>query len=256
MTYLTALILGVLEGATEFLPVSSTGHLILASSLLKIPTSTFLTSFEIAIQLGAILAVVVMYWRTIFDFEMIKKLIVAFLPTAVIGLALYKVVKHYLLENTTVVVIALLVGGVILIAIELMLKRRLDDGGSAKDLTYKQAFAIGLFQSLAIVPGVSRSGASIAGGLLLGIRRLAIVEFSFLLAVPTMAAATGLDLLKSYKDLVSADLALIGFGMLVAFVVALFSLKFLIKYARKYTFIPFGIYRIVIALIFLLFVLR
>jgi undecaprenyl-diphosphatase len=254
MTALHALLLGILEGATEFLPISSTGHLILASHLLKIPETPFITSFIIAIQLGAIAAVVVMYWRTLIKIETIKKLVVAFLPTAVIGLALYPVAKH-LLESPTVVVMALLIGGVVLIAIELVVKRRIEDEGSAGDVTYRQAFMLGLFQSLAIIPGVSRSGASIAGGLLLGMRRLAVVEFSFLLAVPTMAAATGLDLLKSYKDFASGDFGLLAIGMVSAFTVAYLSLKFLLQFARRYTFIPFGIYRILLAILFLLFIL-
>ncbi|HEX8591469.1 MAG TPA: undecaprenyl-diphosphatase UppP [Candidatus Paceibacterota bacterium] len=255
MTILEAILLGVLEGATEFLPISSTGHLILGSHLLAIPETPFLTSFLIAIQLGAIGAVIVTYWRSFLDFQILKRLFAAFVPTAVIGFALYKLIKGYLLGNEWIVVIALLVGGILLIVFELLHKER--DGGAETigAIRYRDAVAIGLFQALAIVPGVSRSAASIAGGLLLGIRRVAIVEFSFLLAVPTMLAATGYDLLKTYDTFEAGNISLLLIGAATAFAVALVALRFLLRFVKTYTFIPFGIYRIVLALVFLIFVL-
>ena len=256
MTIIHAIILGIVEGLTEFLPVSSTGHLILASSLLGIPDSNFLSTFEIAIQLGAILAVVVLFWRTILDWTLIKKIIVAFIPTGIIGFTVYPLVKGYLLDNQMVVLVALLLGGIFLIAFEYWHKESPAAISNPRDITYKQALAIGLFQAIAVIPGVSRSAATIIGGLAVGIRRVAIVEFSFLLAVPTMAAATGLDLLKSYKTISSADLGVLVLGAAVAFVVALAVIRFFLDYVRRYTFIPFGVYRILLALAFFFLVIK
>lgn len=249
-----ALLLGVLEGATEFLPISSTGHLILASHLLAIPETPFLTSFLIAIQLGAIAAVVAGFWRSFLDAEVLKRLLAAFLPTAVIGFLLYKAVKDFLLGNELVVVYALLIGGILLIVFEYFHKEPAE-GGGIRALRYRDAVVIGLFQALAIVPGVSRSAATIVGGLLLGMRRAAIVEFSFLLAVPTMLAATGYDLLKSYETLDTGSIGLMLLGAGTAFVVALAALHTFLRFVKRYTFTPFGAYRIVLALVFLLFVL-
>ena len=255
MNFLDVIILGIVEGATEFLPVSSTGHVILVSKLLGIESSTFSTTFTIAVQLGAILAVLLLYWRSFLNQEVLKRVLVAFLPTAVIGFTLYPLIKAYLLTNPYIVVTALFLGGIALIVFELFHREQEGGAGTPADITYRQALTIGLAQSVAIVPGVSRSAASIVGGLALGIRRVAIVEFSFLLAVPTMAAATGLDLLKSYGTISSGDYKLLLVGMLVSFSVALLALKTLRADVAKYTFIPFGIYRIGIALLFLLFVL-
>jgi undecaprenyl-diphosphatase len=256
MDILHAVILGVVEGVTEFLPISSTGHLILTSKLLGIPDSTFLSSFEVAIQCGAILAVVVLYWRSFLNIELLKRLLVAFLPTAVIGFAVYPFVKGYLLDNADVVVASLFIGGIFLIVFELFHRERPGAVAAPEEVTYRQAFAIGLFQCIAVIPGISRSAATIVGGLAVGIRRIAVVEFSFLLAVPTMGAATGLDLLKSYNEITSADFGVLLLGALVSFVVALGALKWLRAYVAKYTFIPFGAYRIVIALLFFFLVLK
>lgn len=253
MTPLDALILGVVEGVTEFLPISSTGHLILTSSLLHIADSEFLKTFEIAIQLGAILAVVALYWRSFFKIEIIKRLIVGFIPTGIIGLALYKVVKTYLLGNDMVVLWALALGGLALIAFELWHSESEDAAADMSEITYRQAVLIGLFQSLAIIPGISRSAATILGGLLIGIRRVAIVEFSFLLAVPTMAAATGLDLVKSYSSFSGSDAVTLVIGFVTSFAVALVAIKFLLSYVRSHSFIAFGAYRILVAALFFWF---
>jgi undecaprenyl-diphosphatase len=253
MDLLSSIILGVVEGITEFLPISSTGHLILTSQLLGLAQSDFAKSFEIIIQLGAILAVVALYFKSFFDIEILKRLFVAFLPTGIIGLALYKLVKTYLIGNESVVLWALLIGGVVLIAFELIHKEPADTSGevvSVASITYKQSFLIGIFQALAIIPGISRSAATIVGGLILGLRRTTIVEFSFLLAVPTMMAATGLDLVKNASSFSVDQFGSLAVGFIVSFVVALFSIKFLLGYIRKHTFIPFGIYRIVVALLF------
>jgi undecaprenyl-diphosphatase len=248
MRLFDAIILGIVEGITEFLPISSTGHLILASTLLRLSDTEFLKSFEIAIQLGAILSVVVLYARSLIrDRVTIQKLFVAFLPTAIIGLLFYKLVKHYLLGNEWVVVAALFIGGIILILFEW--NRRGADTGSTH-ITYPQAFLIGLFQSISIIPGVSRAAATIIGGLSLGIERKTIVEFSFLLAIPTMAAATALDLWKSAGTFSSTDFEILAVGFVVSFVVAIGVIKWLLYYIKNHTFISFGIYRIAVALLF------
>ncbi len=255
MTLIHALALGIVEGLTEFLPVSSTGHLILVGQLLNIPPTDFLKSFEIVIQLGAILSVVVLYWRSFLNIEIIKKLIVGFIPTGVIGLIFYKILKTYLLGNSYIVVTALLLGGLTLIAFEYWHTPVDTEETSVTDISYRQSFIVGLFQSIAIIPGVSRSAATIVGGLLLGIPRSTIVEFSFLLAVPTMVAATGLDILKNVSLFNTSDAGLLAVGFITSFVVALASIKFLLGYVRTHTFIPFGVYRVVVALLFILVVL-
>ena len=250
MDLIHAVMLGMVEGSTEFLPISSTGHLILAGELLHIQDEAFQKSFDIIIQLGAILSVVVLYWRSFLKIELLKKLIVAFIPTGIIGLALYKVVKIYLLGNETVVLWSLFIGGLALIAFELWHHEREGAGSHVSNITYKQAALIGLAQSVAIVPGVSRSAATIVGGLSLGLTRATIVDFSFLLAVPTMAAATLLDLMKNASSFSSDQVGVLSVGFITSFIVALFSIKFLLQFVRQHTFIPFGVYRVVVALLF------
>lgn len=255
MGILESVALGVVEGTTEFLPVSSTGHLILASSVLGIAQSEFHKSFEIIIQLGAIASVVALYWRAFLNVDILKRVAVAFVPTGIIGLALYKVVKTYLLGSEVVVLWALLLGGIALMVFEYFHQERAGATREIARMTYLQAALVGLAQSLAIVPGVSRSAASIVGGLALGMTRTAIVEFSFLLAVPTMLAATGLDLYKNASAFSGDQFGVLVVGFVTSFVVALFAIKFLLAFVRTRTFVPFGVYRIAIALIFFFFVL-
>ncbi len=257
MSWFEALILGVIEGITEFLPISSTGHLILASTLLGIPTTEFLKSFEIAIQLGAIAAVVVLYWKSFLSLPILTKIAAGFVPTAIIGFTVYEFAKQYLLGNPVVVVWALFLGGIALIVFELLHKERSgsDEQHSIETISLKQAVGVGLFQSIAIVPGVSRSAASIVGGLLLGVPRVAIVQFSFLLAVPTMAMATTYDIYKNAALFSSEQFGLLFIGFIAAFAVALLSMKALLRFVRSHTFIPFGIYRIVIAALFFVFII-
>ena len=250
MNLIQAGALGILEGLAEFLPFSSTGHLILASRVLGIPASAFLKSFEIVIQLGAICAVVVLYARSFLNRDILKRLAVAFVPTAIIGFLLYPIVKTYLLESENVVLAALAVGGAVLILFDLFHKEKVGGVTDMTKITYRQAFCIGLFQIVAVIPGVSRSAASIVGGLILGLRRTAIVEFSFLLAVPTMAAATGFDLLNSSLSFSGAGWGALAVGFITAFVVALAVIRFLLWFVRTRTFVPFGIYRIALAAIF------
>ncbi|HWB33779.1 MAG TPA: undecaprenyl-diphosphatase UppP [Candidatus Paceibacterota bacterium] len=256
MSIIQSIILGIIEGITEFLPISSTGHLILASSLLGLAQSDFQKSFEIVIQLGAIAAVIVLYYKSFLNIEILKRVVVAFIPTGIIGLALYKVVKTYLLGNEAVVLWALLLGGAALIAFEYFHQERASAHAEIAHMSYRQALAIGVFQSLAIVPGVSRSAASIVGGLLVGMRRVAIVEFSFLLAVPTMLAASGLDLVKSASAFSGGDILVLAVGFITAFFVAIASIRWLLAYVRGHNFVPFGIYRVIVAILFFFLVLR
>jgi undecaprenyl-diphosphatase len=251
MTYLHAITLGIVEGVSEFLPISSTGHLILASYLLHLKQTDFQKSFEIAIQLGAILSVVVLYWRTLLvDFEVLKRIITAFIPTAILGFVFYKIIKRVLLGSNTVVLYSLLIGGIFLVLFELWHQEKETAVDELSAISYRKSFMIGLCQALAMIPGVSRSAATIIGGLILGIKRKTTVEFSFLLAVPTMAAATGLDLMKSGGHFSLEEFNLLVVGFISSFVVALLSIKWLIHFIRSHTFIAFGMYRILVSLLF------
>jgi undecaprenyl-diphosphatase len=261
LTILHAAILGLVEGVTEFLPISSTGHMILAARAMNLTQTDFLKSFEVIIQLGAILAVLTLYGKKLLlNAKIFKRVTIAFVPTAVIGLLFYSFVKKYLLGSTTVVLWSLAIGGLFLIVFEYIRRGRgqqkIDPLSNTKELesiTYPQALGIGLFQALAIIPGVSRSAATIVGGLCLGISRATIVEFSFMLAVPTLVAATGLDLLKNGISFSGSERGLLLVGLIVAFVSALAAMKLLLRFVSNHTFVPFGIYRIVIAVAFLLY---
>lgn len=250
MTFLHAIILGIVEGITEFLPISSTGHLILASDILKIPPSEFLKSFGVIIQLGAIMAVVCMSWTSLWKIENIKKIIVGSIPTAIIGFGLYKIIKNDLLDSTDVVLWAMLLGGLILIIFEYMYKGPDVPEESTTEITYFEAFVIGVFQSLAVIPGVSRSAATVIGGLWLGIPRRTIVEFSFMLAVPVMIGASGLDIYKSSSVFSSTNIPILITGFLTSFVISILAIKMLLKFIKTNNFIPFGIYRVMAAIAF------
>lgn len=255
MNLFSALVLGVVEGITEFLPVSSTGHLILAAHLLGFSQGEFMKSFEIVIQLGAILAVVVLYWKLLLrDFEVMKRVFVAFLPTATVGFLLYKIIKKYLLAGHGLVVWTLLLGGILIILFERWHKESENSADDIKAISYKHLVFIGLFQCIAMVPGVSRSACTIIGGLLLGIKRKTIAEFSFLLAVPTMLAATALDLVKNASGFSGDQFHFLAAGFIASFVVALLAIKFLIAYIKNHNFTAFGIYRVAAALLFWIFV--
>jgi len=259
---LVAAILGVVEGLTEFLPVSSTGHLILAGNLLGFTGDTS-KSFEVVIQLGSILAVVVMFWRRLFGMIGLHfgkppvhegtgnrrlnllHIILGMIPATILGLLLHSQIKS--LFEPKFVMIALVVGGVLLIAAEL-LKPKKPRAEGVDDITYLQAFMIGVFQCLALWPGFSRSGATIRGGMLMGISRFAASEFSFLLAVPMMMGATALDLYKSYSFLTLADLPMFATGFICAFIVALIAIKTFLAVIKRISFIPFAIYRFFVAI--------
>jgi undecaprenyl-diphosphatase len=249
-----AVVLGIVEGVTEFLPVSSTAHLILASHALGIAESDFLKSFDIIIQFGAILSVVVLYWRKFLNVEVLKRLVVAVIPTGVIGLTVYKALKSYLLGNLAIVLASLVLGGIALIVFE-RFKKQEDREVDFGEISYRDAFLIGLFQAVAIIPGVSRSAATIVGGSLIGISKRTIVEFSFMLAVPTMLAATGLELVKGYEGL-QGNFAVLAIGFVVSFVTAIIAIKSFLSYIKRRDFSLFGWYRIALAVVFYLAFLR
>lgn len=245
-----AVMLGILEGLTEFLPISSTGHLILASKLLGIGQTDVHKTFEVSIQLGSIMAVVFLYFKKLLsDTVLIKKLAVAFLPTGILGFLLYKHIKALFVPET--VAFMLIIGGFVFIAIEYFYKNKEHAVHSLDTISYKQALLIGFAQSLSMVPGTSRSGATIIGGLLTGLNRKTAVEFSFLLAVPTMIIATGYDILKNFSSFGASDVSNLAVGFICAFIVALVAIKWFLKFVAKFNFVPFAIYRIALGVIFL-----
>ena len=248
------MILSIVEGITEFLPVSSTGHLILTGSLLGVPESEFVKSFAIAIQCGAIFSVVLVYWRRFFDFESMKRVAAAFIPTAAVGFALYKLIKKFLLGNALVVVAMLFLGGIFIILFEWRHRDKNSDISAVARIPYPKAVLIGLCQALAVVPGVSRSAATVIGGLSLGIQRETIVEFSFLLAVPTLMAATALDLLKSSTSFTRAEWTLMGIGCAVSFAVGVAAIKGFLAFVKHFNLTVFGVYRVLAAVAFWYFV--
>lgn len=250
MSVFEALVLGIIEGITEFLPISSTAHLVLAGNALGHADSAFARSFDIIIQFGAILSVVVLYWRLFLNWQVLMKLAVAFIPTGIIGLTVYRVLKDFLLGSETVILIALVLGGIGLI---LFSRREIQDREEIdfSEITYRRALLIGVFQAIAIVPGVSRSAATIVGGSLIGISRRTIVEFSFMLAVPTMLAATVYDLYKS-QEAVSGNYGALAVGFVVSFLTAIVAIKWLLAYIKNRSFAAFGWYRIALALVYFL----
>ncbi len=272
--FLKSIVLGIVQGFTEFLPVSSTAHLILSVNLLKLDFTEFIKSFIIIIQFASILAVIVLYWKKIWSsWDNIKKIITAFIPTAILGLIFYKVVKNFLQESLEIIALALFLGGVVMLLLEKRYKHKKqlvtnikeglndeqkvelekEEVNDIKDISYFQCFLIGVFQALAIVPGVSRSAATILGGLSLGIGRLAIVEFSFLLAIPTMLAASSLDLIKTGFVFNFNDLIFLIIGFIFSFIVAWISIKFLLKFIKKNDFRIFAWYRIILGVAIFLF---
>ncbi len=257
MNFIQAILLSIVEGISEFLPISSTGHMIIASDILKIAQTSFVKDFEIVIQLGAIFAIVFLYWKSMSkNVEAWKKIIAAFIPTGIIGFLLFKIIKTYLLGNSLITVASLFLGGIALIFLELIYKEKEHHVDKIENITYKNAVLIGICQSLAVIPGVSRSAATIVGALFLGTKRKAATEFSFLLAVPTMLAATGLDIVKSNFSYSLNEWLVLITGFIGAFLVALVVVKWFIKYVQTHTFIPFGVYRIIAAILFYFVVLR
>jgi undecaprenyl-diphosphatase len=245
MNMLTALILGFVEGVTEFLPVSSTGHLILASNALGLENTEFLKLFEIVIQTGAIAAVIFIYWKDLLkDKSYIFKMAVAFVPTGVFGLLFHSYVKKHLF-TPQVVCTSLFVGGIALLFLENVSSKKKDH-----KLSYVNYFFIGVFQCIAFIPGVSRSAATILGGRLMGASREESVKFSFLLAIPTILAASGYSLLKVNYVLSSDEIIFLCVGLLASFVFGFLSIKIFLKWLDHRTFIACGIYRIVFAIMY------
>ena len=254
---LIAIILGIVEGVTEFLPVSSTGHLILATELLGFDANKW-AAFNVIIQLGAIFAIIVLYWRTFWavleglvhnnaiSWRFVRNILVAFLPAAILGFVLIKHIEA-LLGNATVVAVALIVGGIAILVIERLAKR--SDVVGVAELPLGTAIGIGVAQCLAMIPGVSRSGATIMGALSMGVERRTAAEFSFFLAVPTMIGATTLEFVKHRHDLLDGSSGVgfgtIGIGFIVSFVVALVVVRAFVHYISRHGFAPFAYYRIV-----------
>lgn len=252
MNAIHVVILSIIEGITEFLPVSSTGHLILATKLLHVPASEFSKSFDIFIQLGAIMAVVSLYFSRIRKEPMlIKPIFIAFLPTGILGVIFYKIIKSYLFGNDMLVVYMLAGVGALLIGLErYWAKHPTTKHATIMTLPTKDLLSIGLFQSFSMIPGVSRAASTIVGGMLMGLNRKEAVEFSFLLAVPTMAAATVLDLLKSAHSFTQNELMLLAAGFVISWIVAFLVIKTFIRVVTNATFVGFGYYRIAIALLY------
>jgi undecaprenyl-diphosphatase len=252
MNFIEVFWLSLVEGVTEFLPVSSTGHLILLSSFFGIQEEGFVKAFNIIIQFGAILAVVALYWRRFLPFrwQFYKKLVIAVLPAVVIGF-LFKNKIDDLLESSTIVAVTFILGGFVLIWSDYKFKEDHENKLQIDDLNWKQCLIVGFAQCLAMIPGTSRSGASIIGGLALGLSRKAAAEFSFFLAVPTLAGAALLKTLKIAKTIDSSQFQFLGLGLLLSFVFALIAVKVLIQMISRYGYRHFGYYRIALGLVIL-----
>ncbi len=265
MTYWQALLLAIVEGITEFLPISSTGHMVIASKLLGMAPTPFTKLFLVVIQLGAILSVLVVYWKRFFQsIDFYLKLVVAFLPIVVVGLTFKKYIDA-LLESVTTVAVMLLLGGIVLLFVDKWFPQEdpKEGGHPVTNPGFKEALIIGLFQCLAAVPGVSRSAATIIGGLTQKLTRRAAAEFAFFLAMPTMAAAAAKDVYDYYKDaheqgidlshlFSGTEVKLLVIGNVVAFVVALLAIRLFVGFVAKYGFRAFGIYRIIVGGLLLL----
>ncbi len=247
MTHINAIILGIIEGITEFLPISSTAHLDIFRNFLNIEATVFVKSFEIIIQLGAILAVVILYWKKVFSsWKIIRNVIIAFIPTGIIGFVLYKIIKSIFIGNTILAASMLVLGGIAIVIFE---KRSRDIDNSIdiniEQMSNKQLVLLGIAQALAVIPGVSRSGAVIIAGRSMRLKASLITEFSFILAVPTMLSATLYDLYKSGDSFANSEWTSLIIGFIVSFIVALFVIKWLINYVKTHSFKVFGWYRIV-----------
>lgn len=257
MTIIESIIIAIVEGVTEFIPISSTGHMIITEKLLQMPEDAFTKVFTVAIQLGAILAVVVLYYKKFFNFSEWKfylKLAVAVLPALIMGFIFSKKIDE-LLDSSLTVAISMLVGGIVLLFIDKAFKNPVVN--DEKEISFLKAFIIGIWQCLAMIPGVSRSAASIIGGMQQKLTRSAAAEFSFFLAVPTMLAATVYKLYKHSKEngsFTSEEIKLLSIGNIVAFVVALLAIKFFITFLKKHGFRVWGIYRIIVGIALLILI--
>jgi undecaprenyl-diphosphatase len=249
-----AIILAIVEGLTEYLPVSSTGHMIVTSSIMGISENPFVKDYTVIVQFGAILSVVVIYWRRfLVDWSLYKKLFIAFLPAAVIGLLIKKQVDIWL-GDVQIVAYSFIVGGVLLLFVDKWFERTENNPTSVDDLSPKGALVIGFCQCIAMIPGVSRSAATIIGGLTQKLSRKTAAEFSFFLAVPTLTAATMLKVVKIYKDIQPSDISVLLVGNLIAFIVGILSIRAFIGYLTLRGFKIFGYYRIAMGILILILV--
>jgi len=243
-----AIIIAIVEGITEFLPVSSTGHMIITQKLLGIEPDTFVKLFTVNIQFGAILSVIILYWKRFFQsFDFYVKLFVAFLPAAILGF-LFSGYIDRMLESVLVVAISLVLGGVILLFVDSWFNKPSED----QKISFPNAIIIGLFQTIAMIPGVSRSAATIVGGLTQKLSRKNATEFSFFLAVPTMFAASAYEMIKSYKAIQPQHINILIIGNVVAFLVAMLAIKGFVAFLTKHGFKVFGYYRIIVGAIILI----
>jgi undecaprenyl-diphosphatase len=248
MSFIEVLILAFIEGLTEFIPVSSTGHLILMSQVLQIPDSDYIKAFNVIIQFGAIMAVVYLYKEKLkWNFSFYKKIGLAFLPTAILGF-IFKNKIDLLMESSTVIAVSLILGGIVLVAIDSVFKNN-----SLSELSDKSSIAVGFFQSIAMIPGVSRSAATIIGGRLLGLNQEKAAEFSFILAIPTLGAATAYKLWKIRDSIDSSQSLNLVLGIILAFIFSVVAIKFFIRILNSYGFKYFGYYRILLGLFVLFF---
>src|ERR1017187_8108960 len=255
MNLIQAIILGIVEGITEFLPISSTGHMKLAEYLLKVNDKAFANNFEIIIQFAAILAVLTLYYKRFFvGISIYLKLGVAFIPAAIIGFILEHFGVIDAMLNPFVVCISLVLGGLVLIVFDKWTEKK-SEIVNIEDISYQSAFTIGLIQCISMIPGVSRSAATIFGGILKGFDRKQAAEFSFLLAIPTMMGATCLKLVKHYKEFHQEQYLMLAVGGAVAFIFAFIAVKAFIAYLTKHGFKYFGLYRIIVGAVFLLLAL-
>ncbi len=254
LTIFSAIILAIVEAITEFLPVSSTGHTILAAVIMGVQQTPFVKSFELVLEFGSILSVIALYWRLFLNLEVLKRLIVGVIPTGIVGMLIYRFFKNYLFGNTQIVLWALLLGGIFLIVFEWRYKERATYDDVAR-IPYKHCLLIGIFQTLSVIPGLSRSTATITGGLALGLKRQTIALYSFLLAVPTLIGASGYDLVMSINQFSPSQDNLLVVGGATSFFVALLVIKLFMSYIRTKNFIPFGVYRILIVVVFYLLVI-
>ncbi|MEA3419352.1 MAG: undecaprenyl-diphosphate phosphatase [Campylobacterota bacterium] len=254
MDIFQAIIIGIIEGFTEFLPISSTGHMIVASKFLGVEENDLVKAYEVIIQFAAILAVMLIY-RDKLSFskiELWKKLILAFLPLAIIGYIFKDQIKA--LFSVEVVAIMFIVGGIIFLIVEKFYQEETSYTTDVEAVSYKQAMWVGVAQVFSLIPGTSRAGATIIGGLLTGMDRKTSAEFSFLLAIPVMGAVSGYDLLKHYQDFADANWVAFAIGFVVAFVVAYLTIKLFLAFLQRFTFVAFGIYRIILGVILLIII--
>ena len=252
MDIIQAIIIGIIEGFTEFLPISSTGHMIVASKFLGIEQSAVIKAYEVIIQFAAILAVMLLYRDKINlkEIDLWSKIVAAFFPLAIIGFLLKDWVKAFFTVET--VAWMFIVGGIVFIVVEYFHKDEAKASKELEEVTWFQAMSIGFGQVLSLIPGTSRAGATIIAGMLSGVNRKASTEFSFLLAIPVMMAVSGYDLLKHYQDFAGADISAFVVGFVVAFIVAYITIKLFIVFLQRFTFVAFGIYRIVFGVILLM----